>query len=105
VLFFTMIVVNIFVLAYLVYKKGEWKKLLLSQFNILALFFVAFSLYFMLFYFIDVKVQVSNMQSLMSSSFKRGMFCFLPYALFYSATNYSSAWLFGKIEKFRTVAS
>jgi hypothetical protein len=47
-------------------------------------------------------VQRAPISSLMESSFKRGLFFFIPVVLFYAATNRSSAWLFEKIERFRT---
>jgi hypothetical protein len=103
-LFFLVLLANIILVAYLVYKKGDWKKSLATQMNVLLFFFVSLALFFMLFYFIDVKVQNSPIWSLMYSSFKRGLFCFLPIAFFYIATSYGSAWLFRKIEKFRAAA-
>jgi hypothetical protein len=104
VLFFIVFFANIILLGYLLYQKRDWLKALLSQVNVLLFFFVAFVLYFLLFYFIDEKVQSSPIWSLMYSSFKRGLFCFLPIAFFYSATSYGSAWLFARIEKFRTAS-
>jgi hypothetical protein len=104
VLFFFTILANAIFLAILFYRKREWKKALTSQMNVLLFFFASFIAYFLLFYFIDEKVQSSPIWSLMYSSFKRGLFCFLPIAFFYIATSYGSAPLFEKIEKFRTVS-
>jgi hypothetical protein len=104
VLFFVVLLLNVALFSALLYKKGDWKKALTSQVNVLLFFFVSLLLYFMLFYFIDEKVQSSPIWSLMYSSFKRGLFCFLPIAFFYTSTSYGSAWLFRKIEKFRTAS-
>ena len=104
VLFFVVLFINLLLLAYLIYRKQDWKKAVLSQMNVLLFFFASFTAYFLLFYFIDEKVQDSPIWSLMYSSFKRGLFCFLPIVVFYTATSYGSTWLFAKIEKFRTAA-
>ena len=60
----------------------------------------SFILYFLVFYFIDVNVQSAPMWSLMESSFKRGIFCFLPLGLYFAATNRASTWLFGRLQQF-----
>ncbi len=101
VLFFLVLIVNIILLGFFIFRKYHWKNVLGSQFNVLLFFFISLSLYFTLFYFIDEKVQGAPIWSLMYSSFKRGMFCFLPLAFFYIATNYGSVWLFAQVEKFR----
>jgi hypothetical protein len=85
----------------MMYKNG-WKETLKDKWSVLVFFFVSFALYFLVFYLIDVKVQRAPISSLMESSFKRGLFFFIPVVLFYAATNRSSAWLFKKIERFRT---
>ncbi len=104
VLFFITLLINVILIGVLFYKKQDWKKAITSQMNILILFFASFVSYFLLFYFIDEKVQASPIWSLMYSSFKRGLFCFLPIVFFYTATSYGSVWLFEKIEKFRTAS-
>lgn len=95
-LFFFVLVINLV----LIYKFG-WKEILRDKMYVLLFFFVSFALYALLFYVVDDKVQQSPISSLMESSFKRGMFCFAPLALFYAATSKAPAWLFGKVEKFR----
>jgi hypothetical protein len=64
---------------------------------ILVYFLVSFLIYSLIFYLIDEQKQSSPITELMESSFKRGMFCFLPILLFYAATNplsrKFSAWL------------
>ncbi|MCW3126012.1 MAG: hypothetical protein JWO03_1670, partial [Bacteroidetes bacterium] len=69
---------------------------------VLVFTLVSFAVYFMIFYLIDEKKQNAPISSLMESSFKRGMFCFIPALLFYVSTSQVvqrfSAWL----ETFRT---
>jgi hypothetical protein len=84
----------------LIYKEGV-KEILKDKMNVLLFFFVSFAMYFILFYLIDEKVQMAPISSLMESSFKRGMFCFIPIALFYAATNKAAIWFWGKVENFR----
>lgn len=96
ILFFIMLLVNIIS----IYKNG-WKEILVDKMNLLLFFFVSFGMYFMLFYFINVEVQRAPIASLMESSFKRGLFCFIPLALFYAATSKVSTALFNRLEKFR----
>lgn len=97
ILFFLFILLNVGWMA-----KAGVKKTLMSTINVLVFFFVSFVLYASVFYFIDEKAQNAPIASLMESSFKRGLFCFVPLALFYVATNPVSAFLFGQLEKFRT---
>ncbi|MCX6200199.1 MAG: glycosyltransferase family 39 protein [Bacteroidetes bacterium] len=95
-IFFLMLIINLG----LIYKKGV-KEILLDKLNVLVFFFVSFALYFILFYLIDEKIQRAPISSLMESSFKRGMFCFIPIALFYASTNKAALWLWEKVEIFR----
>lgn len=97
ILFFLFLVVN----AAWVYKTGI-KKALLDNLNVLIFFSVSFILYASVFYLINEKTQNAPISSLMESSFKRGLFCFVPLALFYVAANPVSTYLFSKLEKFRT---
>lgn len=97
VLFFILILLN---LAF-IYKAGA-KEVLTGSMNALLFFFVSFALYFAVFYFINEKVQNAPISSLMESSFKRGMFFFVPLAVFYIAASPASAWAFGKLENFRS---
>ncbi len=96
VLFFLLLLINVVS----IYKVGV-KEILTDKVNVLLFFFVSFALYFAVFYFISEKVQNAPIASLMESSFKRGMFCFVPVAVFYTFTNHASAWAFGKLEVFR----
>ena len=95
-IFFLMLLVNLI----LIYKEGV-KEILKDKMNVLIFFFVSFAMYFTLFYLIDEKVQMAPISSLMESSFKRGMFCFIPLALFYASTNKAATWFWGKVENFR----
>lgn len=99
VLFFIVLFVNLI----MIYKAGI-KTAILSSADVLLFIAVSFTLYFAVFYFIDVDAQNAPMWSLMESSFKRGMFCFVPLVLFYAASSYASSLLFGWVEKFRTGA-
>lgn len=54
----------------------------LSSYTPTAAFMVSLAAYFAVFYFIDEKKQYAPIDSLMSSSFKRGLFGFLPFALY-----------------------
>jgi hypothetical protein len=96
VLFFLMLIVN----AALIFKVGA-KRIVNDKLYAVVFFFASFTLYSAVFYLINEKTQGSPLYSLMESSFKRGLFCFIPVALFYVATNYASAWAFDKVEKFR----
>jgi hypothetical protein len=66
-------------LTLLLFKKVNFS---LSAFAPTAAFCVSLAAYFAVFYFIDEKKQAAPIDSLMSSSFKRGLFGFLPFALF-----------------------
>ena len=48
---------------------------------------ISFAVYFAIFYMIDEKKQDAPISSLMESSFKRGMFCFIPILFFYMSTS------------------
>jgi hypothetical protein len=78
------------------------KNLLKDKFYMLVFLIVSFAVYFAIFYMIDEQKQSAPISSLMESSFKRGMFCFIPPLLYYMATCQVmlrfSAWL----ERFRT---
>lgn len=104
ILFFVMLLANIAWILYLFFRKGNWKSAITPGLYMLIFFFVSFTLYAALFYFINEKVQAAPLWSLMYSSFKRGIFCFLPLVLFYAATCGLSEWLWGKLEKFRMAA-
>jgi len=95
--FFVALAIN----TTLAFKKGV-KTVFGNQGMLLVFLLIAFSIYFTEFYLINEAVQASTIASLMASSFKRGMFYFLPVVLFYTATCYSSKLLFDKLEKFRT---
>lgn len=96
ILFVVVLIVNLIWIARIGIKEYFEK-----NFTVLAFTLGSFFLYFAVFYLIDEKAQNSPMYSLMESSFKRGLFCFVPLALFYCAASPASAWLFERIEKFR----
>lgn len=98
VLFFALLLVNLIWL----YKKENRSTILTDRWQVLLFFFAAFAAYTLLFYFIDEKAQQSPLYSLMESSFKRGIFCFVPIALFYSATNFTATKFWNMLERFRT---
>jgi len=102
--FFTLLFINTAVILWVLFQKGEWKKRVTRGFYMLLFFAVSFVLYMLLFYFINEKVQAAPLWSLMYSSFKRGIFCFLPIVFFYVATNATAQLLFGKLERFRVGA-
>jgi len=95
--FFIALLVN----TGLAFKKGV-KTVFGNQALLLAFLLTAFAVYFTEFYLINEDVQASTIASLMASSFKRGMFYFIPIVLFYTATGYSSKIFFDWLEKFRT---
>ncbi len=64
-------------------------------------FLAGLMLYSFLFLIVDEQKQ-DSLQSLMESSFKRGLFCFLPLAVFYAATSKVTVDVFRKIENYRT---
>jgi hypothetical protein len=69
---------------------------------ILVFLLVSFAVYFMIFYLIDEQKQNAPISSLMESSFKRGMFCFIPPLLYYVCTSKVVSGLMNKLEAFRT---
>jgi MFS family permease len=69
---------------------------------ILIFLLVSFAVYFAIFYLIDEHKQDAPISSLMESSFKRGMFCFIPPLLFYVSTSTVVTGLMNRIEVFRT---
>lgn len=96
VLFFLLLIINLIS----IYKVG-FKTILHDKQSALLFFFVSFALYFAVFYFINTKVQNAPIASLMESSFKRGMFFFIPIVVFYTFTNHAATWAFEKLEGFR----
>ncbi len=64
--------------------------------------FVSLVLYTLVFLLIDENLQGATLQSLMESSFKRGLFCFMPIVLFYAAASSFSVKMFGMLESYRT---
>lgn len=97
IIFFIVLLANIIGAYFVGVRKS------LTQGGAALLFFsVSFLLYFTVFYFINVEVQNAPIWSLMESSFKRGMFFFIPAALLYAATSPLSVIAFEKLERFRT---
>ncbi len=76
----------------------SWKK----HWEVFVYFKVSFVLYVLLFVLIDEKAQGADISSLMMSSFKRGMFCFIPVLMFYAATNPLALKLWDKIDSYRS---
>lgn len=70
---------------------------------LVVVFYGVFSLavYTLIFLLIDEQQQRAPLSSLMESSFKRGLFCFIPVALFYAGTSSFSIRLFTKLEAYR----
>lgn len=97
--FFVVLLLN----TALAFRKG-FKTVFNNQVLLLAFLLVSFGIFFMEFYFINVNVQAASITSLMYSSFKRGMFYFIPIVLFYSATSYGPKVFFDRLERFRTGA-
>jgi hypothetical protein len=62
---------------------------------------ISFVVYFLIFYLIDEKKQGSTITDLMESSFKRGVFCFIPLLLFYASTSSVVVAFSNWIENFR----
>jgi hypothetical protein len=98
-LFFLTLFFNLIIM----FKEGV-KKILQEKMYVLIFLFVSFAMYFAVFYLINEKVQNAPISSLMESSFKRGMFCFIPIALFYVATSFGPTWVMEKLEKFRSAS-
>jgi hypothetical protein len=69
---------------------------------ILIFSLVSFAVYFGLFYILDEQKQQAPISSLMESSFKRGMFCFIPALLFYASTSRVIQGFGRWLEAFRT---
>ena len=69
---------------------------------ILIYLLASFAIYFAIFYLLDEKTQNAPIASLMESSFKRGMFCFIPPLLFYVSTSKFVTGIMNRIEEFRT---
>lgn len=69
---------------------------------ILVFLLASFAVYFMIFYMIDEQKQNAPISSLMESSFKRGMFCFIPPLLYYVCTSKVVTGLMNSLESFRT---
>jgi hypothetical protein len=63
---------------------------------------VSFAVYFMIFLLLDEQKQNAPISSLMESSFKRGMFCFIPPLLFYVSASTFVTGLSERLEAFRT---
>lgn len=97
ILFFVFVLLNI---GWAI--KAGWKEVAKDSLYPLVFIITSFVLYAAVFYLINEKTQNAPISSLMESSFKRGLFCFVPLALFYVAAGPISSFLFGKLEKFRT---
>ncbi len=77
------------------------KNVLKDKQRLLILIFLSFLFYCMIYYqFDDLKQDPLN--AMMSTSFKRAMFYFVPLVLFYCSTNKMSQRIFSKIDQFRT---
>ncbi|MDB5281023.1 MAG: hypothetical protein JWO06_98 [Bacteroidota bacterium] len=112
-LFFIMLFINVAAAFWIGLKEVMAKtrkipsffvSILSDKAMVLIFLLVSFALYFTVFYLINEKVQNAPISSLMESSFKRGLFCFIPITLFYACTNQTSTWLFEKLERFRNPA-
>ncbi len=69
--------------------------------NFTVLYFVAaLAFYTLIFLLLDEKLQDASLQSLMESSYKRGMFCFMPIILFQAAATEKVQLFFAAIEKY-----
>jgi len=66
-----------------------------------AYFLVSLALYTLIFLLIDEQLQGATLQSLMESSFKRGLFCFMPVLLFYAGASSISIKIFSLLEDYR----
>ncbi|MFN8308856.1 MAG: hypothetical protein U0T73_02735 [Chitinophagales bacterium] len=76
----------------------NWKK---DKPQALLFLAVSFAIYFLVFYLIDEKKQEASISSLMESSFKRGMFCFIPLLMYYAGTSSLMQSLSARMENFR----
>lgn len=63
-------------------------------------FALALALYTLIFLLLDEKLQNADLQSLMESSFKRGIFCFMPLALFQAAVTEKVKYFFNQTENY-----
>lgn len=72
---------------------------------ILIYLLFSFAVYFTIFLLIDEKKQNAPISSLMESSFKRGLFCFIPALLYYVSGTTLVQGLFARLEMFRTGAA
>ena len=80
---------------------ANYKNLAKDWLVIPVYFLVSLVLYTLIFLLIDEKLQGATLQSLMESSFKRGLFCFIPVLLFYAAASSFSIRIFGLLEDYR----
>lgn len=71
---------------------------------VLTFFAISFFTFFMVFYLIDEQKQNTTIFKLMESSFKRGMFYFLPTLIFYAATTPITLRFSSWLERFRNQA-
>jgi hypothetical protein len=74
----------------------HWKQ---SAHLFLLLSFVAWFMYTFIYYQMD-NVSFDSLDFVMKASYKRGLFCFVPLAWYYIATNTAMVWVFNKIENF-----
>lgn len=81
--FFLLLVINI----------KHWK-FDLTKFLLVSI--LAWLAYTFLYYQMDYKV--ASLDLFMKASYKRGMFCFVPLAWYYVATNKASLWFFNKVD-------
>jgi hypothetical protein len=84
-----------FLLFILSWKHFIYQNWWVIGFTILSLFFYA-----MLFVMIDETVQDAKLSSLMESSFKRGLFCFMPLVLFWGVLSEKSRQFFEYVENY-----
>jgi amino acid permease len=97
--------------GYLLYGLGFLLPILFTLINIktiktnkpfvLVFFAISFLVFFMIFFLIDEKKQAATIFELMESSFKRGMFYFLPTLIFYAATTPVTLRFSSWLERFR----
>lgn len=84
-LFITMIIINL-------------KHIIMNKDNVILLIsiFSSFIIYVSIFYLIDTDYTNNTMEGWIFSGYKRGLFCFFPLMLFYSANNKISRKLFNE---------
>jgi len=70
-----------------------------DKFQLLLLILIAFIMYSAIFYQLDETKQ-DVLSKMMSASFKRGLFCFIPLVLFYVGVSTPMQLFFSKIEKY-----